>query len=1079
MYCDDGFFLSELRKFFIKFAIQLKLIPSMKNLRKFIFFLTSVSMMSLASCVNDNLSEPWESDVNKVLASVADQAKAVEGSIEVVEALQDALNAEGVNLSGAVELLGQHVDKLGAGMSLSEGSLATLDLQKQLAAMLGAAQAELYFADVLNQDIQKSFVVVEKSVKSWLGELLVENYPAAIVGAKSAAIAAEFGKRLTDQGLAVDALMSDVEAGLRNDENPAELTELAASVAKASQESETLAGEMVSLASEVEQEYVAAIKALASDPASFKSEAVTELNSKVATKAEESGRSIASLAADVKKCQETLESLEQRLKVLEGNVDELLGMIQSVTFMSQYSTEHAFAYYNMDVNTKVADSNLPYDGKAVRTATGTMELNYLVRPAAASTALNANLDAVKVMGYYANTITPMSVSPLDYIDFEVTKVVATDANRGLVTVTVKPNLKDAFYYKEVGAKCALSVKTGKTDVMSKFVEILPKDNSTTVYVQSVTPSKDVIRMKKGEYAELSATVTPSNATTNGYYLTSSDTKIIRLDENTGKLYAYGVGTANVTVMSKGTDEWGLPVMATCAVEVEEAFMLSGPPYVEVGYTADMFLDYPVSAIIESKVWQSSDPSKAAVDENGKVTGVAHTYNSNTKQYNSVTISCIINGLTTVNWNIFVAATQPKTIDTPALPNGQNEISMRVDESLSLASTISPENVPDGAYRIRYQSDHEKFINYDTGVINEYKNTLSPTSAYVYITVDNKDQDKYMVVGALKKTVIVKVLPYYVKTISFDPVEMQLGQTVTLSPKFTADVDGKVPTNTAVTWSSSNEAIATVDKNGVVTSVAAGIVNITATSTDGSNVSGTCTVSITQPWKSFEVGDFVVRMSNGDIDFAGDINSATSKGSVVGVVIAKTNPRATDSMLPASCTHGVAIALGEGEGKWWSDAPSSSPYKVYEWATQNGYQSTMGVDWSSSKGTHRAGTSDKFVGYNNTLALKAFLSAKGLSSEMISALNAYSGPKLPDGASGYYLPSIAEMDAVAAVSNMGWALSDKIQSAGGTKFTNAAYWTVSDSGNSSSNAAKINPLTGALDGAGMKTNAAKFRYVFAF
>ena len=164
----------------------------MKNLRKFIFLLMSVSMMSLASCVNDNLSEPWESDVNKVLSSVADQAKAVEGSIEVVEALQDAAKAEGVELVGAVELLDQHVAALNAGQSLSEGSLATISVQKQLASILGAAQAELYFAGALDQDIQKSFASVEKSVKSWLGDLLVENYSAAVAGAKFAAIAAEF-----------------------------------------------------------------------------------------------------------------------------------------------------------------------------------------------------------------------------------------------------------------------------------------------------------------------------------------------------------------------------------------------------------------------------------------------------------------------------------------------------------------------------------------------------------------------------------------------------------------------------------------------------------------------------------------------------------------------------------------------------------------------------------------------------------------------------------------------------------------------------------------------------------------------
>ena len=42
----------------------------MKNLRKFV--LLGISVMFLASCVNDNLSDPWESEANKVLASEAD-----------------------------------------------------------------------------------------------------------------------------------------------------------------------------------------------------------------------------------------------------------------------------------------------------------------------------------------------------------------------------------------------------------------------------------------------------------------------------------------------------------------------------------------------------------------------------------------------------------------------------------------------------------------------------------------------------------------------------------------------------------------------------------------------------------------------------------------------------------------------------------------------------------------------------------------------------------------------------------------------------------------------------------------------
>jgi uncharacterized protein YjdB len=53
----------------------------------------------------------------------------------------------------------------------------------------------------------------------------------------------------------------------------------------------------------------------------------------------------------------------------------------------------------------------------------------------------------------------------------------------------------------------------------------------------------------------------------------------------------------------------------------------------------------------------------------------------------------------------------------------------------------------------------------------------------------------------------------------------------------------------------------VDQNGVVTSLSEGRVTITATSTDGSNVSGKCVVDVVAPWKDFEVGSYVVKTSN--------------------------------------------------------------------------------------------------------------------------------------------------------------------------------------------------------------------------
>ena len=1035
-------------------------------------------LIGLTSCLNEtDDSNSGELQLPNNVATLSEQTVAMRSSREALESLQTTLPETTdferftVQLESCVIAVDEHIAAVEAGLSATDAVMAAMGLQSKIAGVLGSLKVYVGF---ISEDtaLQSSIRSVESGIAAWLGKNFNNYFEVCSEHSRLQSMLAV----VEAQTFSVDAIASDVEAGLRLGD-ASDLEDVIASVDASSEILAQLNQKMASLSGEVEQGYAEAFK-----KSNTKSD-LKSLNAKAAAVLSETRTTLDELLSRIANCEAEIAALNERLTKIEADVAELLGLIQSVTFVSEYSTENAIAYYEMDKNNKVADTELPYYGKAQRTATGLMELNYFIRPAAASTALNANPDAVKVIGYYAKTIATKAVSAADYIDFKVEKVVATDANRGLVTVTVKPDLKEAFYYKEIGAKCALSIKSGKTDIASDFVEIFPMDHSAEVFVTGIALSHQSIEIDKGETTSLSATVTPSDANYKTYSWSSSNDNVVTVSAS-GVLTAVGVGEAIVTATTHGVDEWGLPLTAECKVKVNEAFRLSGPPYVEVGYTADLVLDYPATAIVESKVWKSSDTSKATVDQNGKVTGVNHTYNTTTKEYNDVTVSCTINGATVVSWSMLVAATQPKSIVTPSLSDGQTEVSMRVDESFSLASTISPANVPDGAYKIRYQSDRDRFINFDTGIINEAKNTLDPASAYVYITVDNRDQDKYMVVGALKKTIIVRVLPYYVKTISFDPVEMQLGQTVTLSPRFTADVDGKTPTNTAVTWHSSNETVATVDANGVVTSRSSGNVTITATATDGSNVSGTCSVTITQPWKSFDLGDYVVRTSGGDIEFASDVNAARTKGTIVGVVVAKTNPRATDPMLPSTCTHGVAVALGEsGEVAWWSGTPSSSPYKVYEWAIQNGYQSTMGVDWSSSKGTHLTGTYDLFVGYNNTTALQAFTAAKGVTSEMLTAVLDYrmsnSAPTLPNDASQYYLPSYAEMNAIAALSNNTLYLSNKVKDAGGTAFTNAYYWVVSDSGNSSSNALKVNPLTGSWSGSEMKTNKFRVRYVFAF
>ena len=862
------------------------------------------------------------------------------------------------------------------------------------------------------------------------------------------------------QSLSVDAIKSDVEVGLRVGDTSG-LEELVAEVGKNTTDLSNLNEDISALCSEIEQAYLQAVKSANANTQI----ALRNVNAKAATAVSETGTTLADLASRVSACETTLAALDARLEKVEADVAELLGMIQSLTFISDYSTENAYAYYNMDVNTKVSDSNLPYYGKAQRTATGNMELTYMVRPAAAAKALNANLNAVNVIGYYAKAITKAPLSS-DYIDLNVTKVAVVNETRGMVTVTVTPNFQEAFYYKEIGAKCALNVKSGQTDIVSNFVEILPKDHSTTVYATGVTPNRLSVELDKGESIDLSAVVYPSNAVQVCYW-SSSNNNIASFNGST--MTAKEVGNTTVKVTTSAVDEWGLPLVAEIPVKVNEAIRLTGQGYVEVGYTADMFLDYPKTAIIESKVWSTSDPTKLTVDQNGKVTGVAHTYNATTKAYSQVNVSCTINGVTTVSWPMYVAATQPKKLITSNLADNQSEISLRVNESLSLASTIYPENVPDGAYKIIYQSDQALgWINYDTGVIDANRNSYA-TTAWVTITVENYDKEQYYITDSrVKRVIAVKVIPYYVKTISLNDVEIEIGQAaVTLTPTLTSDVAGKAPTNSALTWTSSNESIATVDQNGKVTPVAPGNTTITATAQDGSGVSGSCTVTVTQPWKEFNVGDYVVRKNlTKEIEFYSDLTAAQNAGYVVGIVISKTNPRATDTMLPESCTHGIALAMGEGNGKWWSDSYHANVTTVSNWAAQNGYAFVAGTD--------------KYSGYTNTLALKAYIAAhSGLSSGIVDAITSYnnSGPGLPNGTSTYYIPSAAAMKDLLSISAGAWTFADKVKNAGGVRFSNTNYWTVSETG--SSMAVSMNPVGGGRSDGSQKSSDYKLRYVFAF
>ena len=333
------------------------------NMKRFlILFVAAVGL--LTACVNDELRESAAADK---LAGVDAQVEAVMGSAEDLKALNDALGELDVDVNEASEAVAQHLAYLKKGVSLEEASLAALDQQKKVAAVVGAVEGALFSNDAYGRELKNYFETLHAGVAAWLGESFSVYYPVVLAQAKIQAVVSGLNSELDEQQSYVNALISDVEAGLRKDETPEQLAALAISVQKAFDASEALVNGVASVASEVEKEYKSAVKAMASDPSAFDGAVLAELNSSALTKADAAQSTLVSLAAEVTQCKEDLAELQERLTLVEGAVNDLLGMIQSVTFMSQHSADNAVAYYEMNVDKKVSDSNLPYHADVFQT----------------------------------------------------------------------------------------------------------------------------------------------------------------------------------------------------------------------------------------------------------------------------------------------------------------------------------------------------------------------------------------------------------------------------------------------------------------------------------------------------------------------------------------------------------------------------------------------------------------------------------------------------------------------------------------------------------------------------------------
>ena len=162
---------------------------------------------------------------------------------------------------------------------------------------------------------------------------------------------------------------------------------------------------------------------------------------------------------------------------------------------------------------------------------------------------------------------------------------------------------------------------------------------------------------------------------------------------------------------------------------------------------------------------------------------------------------------------------------------KTSLSLRETETAQLTATVTPEDAEDRSVTWSSSDNSIATVNAE-GVVTAIKEGTAT------ITATTNDGSN------LKATCTVKVSIMPVASITLNITEKTLeeGETVNL----TASVLPANASNKSLAWTSSDENIATVDANGLVTAVKEGTATITAKANDGSNVSAKCTIKVKAP-----------------------------------------------------------------------------------------------------------------------------------------------------------------------------------------------------------------------------------------
>ena len=363
-----------------------------------------------------------------------------------------------------------------------------------------------------------------------------------------------------------------------------------------------------------------------------------------------------------------------------------------------------------------------------------------------------------------------------------------------ITLTVKYDGKfytKTFASKEFKAKKSITLAVPSTEG--------GWTDATTIPVMSVTLNKTVLTLETGASETLTATVAPVEATNKKVTWKSDKPEIASVDAN-GKVTGVKAGEATATVAVTGV-----------MLNKTETTILEG------GSETLVATVLPENATNRNVSWKSSDEAVATVDANGKVTGV--------KAGEAVITVTTEDGK---KINTCKVTVKSNTVNVTGVSLNKSSISIMVGTDETLVAKVLPENATN--QNVTWSCKNPEIASVDAnGKVTGIK------VGRTIVTVTTEDGGK-----TADCAVNVSERPISVMGVELNKTELifQIGDSETL----VASIKPAYASNKKVTWVSDKPEIATVDANGKVIGVKAGVATITVTTDDGGKTA-TCKVLV--------------------------------------------------------------------------------------------------------------------------------------------------------------------------------------------------------------------------------------------